>query len=255
MDDDSRHALFEYLLRLGDDRLVMGHRLSEWCGHGPILEEDIALTNIALDCIGQANNFLQLAGSVENKGRTADDLAYFREAIEFKNLMLVEQPNGDFAYTIARQFLFDVFSFHLLEELQHSSHQELAGIAAKAVKEDRYHLRHSREWVLRLGDGTDESHERIQSAFNDLWMYTGEIFQADEVDGLLFEKGIAVDLKSIEPKWSANVSEVFTEATLTVPDAEQYMASGSRQGIHTEYLGHMLTEMQILTRSFPDARW
>ncbi len=192
--------LFEYLLRLGDDRLVLGQRLSEWCGHAPILEEDIALANIALDLIGQATLYLHLAGEVEAKGRNEDALAYFREAVEFRNLQIVELPIGDFAFTIVRQLLFDAFSFHQLEQLQNSTSLELAGIAAKGYKEVRYHLRHSSEWLQRLGDGTDESRARAQKAVDDLWRFTGEMFQLDEIDQRLVAAGIAADLKAIEPK-------------------------------------------------------
>ena len=246
--------LAEYLLRLGDDRLVLGHRLSEWCGHGPILEEDIALANIALDLIGQATLYLHLAGEVEGKGRSEDALAYFREAVEFRNLQIVELPKGDFAFTIMRQFLFDAFSFHLLDQLQKSAHADLAGVAAKGYKEVRYQLRHSSEWVQRLGDGTDESHQRAQKALDDLWRFTGEMFFADEVDSRLHAAGIAPDLREIEPKWRVMVSDVLGRATLTVP-SETFMLRGGRQGRHTEYLGHMLSEMQIVARSHPGAEW
>ena len=250
-----KDILFEYVLRLGDDRLVLGHRLSEWCGHGPILEEDIALANISLDCIGQANHFLQLAAGINGNGQTADDLAYFREAIEFRNLMITELPNGDFACTIARQFLFDAYSFYLLTDLQESKNDELAGLAAKSLKEVRYHLRHSSQWMLRLGDGTEESHDRIQIALDNIWMYTGEIFKMDDINLQLTEKDIAPDLRSLKPKWKEKVSEIISEATLTLPEDSIFMVTGSRQGNHTEHLGHMLTEMQILPRSLPNAKW
>jgi ring-1,2-phenylacetyl-CoA epoxidase subunit PaaC len=246
--------LFEYLLRLGDDRLVLGHRLSEWCGHAPILEEDIALANIALDLIGQATLYLHLAGEVEGNGRNEDALAYFREAIEFRNVEIVELPNGDFAFTIVRQFLVDAFSLHQLEQLQKSANAELAGIAAKGYKEVRYHLRHSSEWVQRLGDGTGESHTRAQKALDDLWRFTGEMFESDEIDQRLTAAGVAADLKSIEPKWHAMVSDVLGRATLTIPE-NVAMMSGGRRGRHTEYLGHMLSEMQIVARSHPGAEW
>lgn len=254
MDKQTRQDVFDYLLRLGDDRLILGHRLSEWCGHGPILEEDIALANIALDCIGQAIAFLKLAGEMEGKGRSEDDLAYFREAIDYKNLMLLEQPKGDFAYTIARQFVFDVCSYHLFEELQYSAFDELAAIAAKSLKEVRYHLRHSSQWVLRLGDGTEESHQRVQNAFEDLWRFTGEMFQSDEIEKRLAAQKIVPEPASLKPKWVKMVDDILTEATLSVP-ADGYMISGSRQGRHSEYLGHILSEMQILPRSYPGAEW
>ena len=247
-------ALFEYLLRLGDDRLVLGHRLSEWCGHGPILEEDIALANIALDLVGQATALLRLAGEVEAAGRDEDALAYFREAVHFRSALLVEQPRGDFAYTIVRQFLFSVYSVFLWDALTQSANEPLRGIAAKALKESRYHVRHSADWVVRLGDGTTESHRRAQEALDDLWRFTGELFEADDVDRTVAEQGIGADLAAIEPRWRAQVTEVFERATLTVP-SEAYMQSGGRHGRHTEHLGHMLAEMQIVARSFPGASW
>jgi ring-1,2-phenylacetyl-CoA epoxidase subunit PaaC len=246
--------LFQYLLRLGDDRLVLGHRLSEWCGHGPILEEDIALANIALDLIGQATLFLKLAGEIEGKGRSEDDLAYFREAIDYRNIQLVELPKGDYAFTIVREFLFDVFSYHLLEALQKSSHAEIAGIAAKGFKEVRYHVRHSSEWVVRFGDGTRESHERAQQAVNELWRFTAEMFQSDDVDREMAANGVGIDLGTIAPKWNEVVSDVLKRATLTIPNDPPAM-TGGRKGRHTEHLGRMLSEMQIVARSHPGASW
>lgn len=250
-----QEALFEYLLRLGDDRLVLGHRLSEWCGHGPILEEDLALANIALDNIGHAASLLEYAGEVEGKDRDQDDLAYFREATDYRNLKMVELPKGDFAFTTARQFLFSVFSQLLYEKLKESNEEQLKGMASKAYKEIQYHLRHSREWMLRLGDGTEESHKRVQDAINDLWMYTDELFFMDEVDEQMIEAGIAPDLEALRPEWKKRVEEVLNEASLEVPSDEQYMASGGRTGFHTEHLGYLLAEMQILPRSFPEAEW
>lgn len=247
-------SLFQYLLRLGDDRLVLGHRLSEWCGHGPILEEDIALANIALDLIGQATLFLKLAGETEGKGRSEDDLAYFREAVDYRNFQLVELPKGDYAFTIVREFLFDVYSYHLLEQLQKSSHSEIAGIAAKGFKEVRYHVRHSSEWVLRFGDGTAESHERTQQAVNQLWRFTPEMFEADDIDREVASSGIGVDLSAIAPKWNEVVRDVFTRATLTIPEDPPAM-TGGRRGKHTEALSRMLSEMQIVARSHPGAAW
>ncbi len=246
--------LFEYLLRLADDRLVLGHRLSEWCGHAPILEEDIALANISLDLIGQATLYLRLAGETEGKGRNEDSLAYFREGVEFRNVQLVELPKGDFAFTIVRQFLFDTFSFHLLQELERSANAELAGIAAKGFKEVRYHLRHSSECVQRLGDGTEESHDRAQKALDDVWRFTGEMFAGDDLDDRLHAAGVAPDLRGLEAPWTAVVSDVVQRSTLALP-AEKFMVSGGRQGRHTEYLGHMLSEMQIVARSHPGAEW
>jgi len=241
-------------MRLGDDRLVLGHRLSEWCGHGPILEEDIALANIALDLIGQATLFLKLAGETEGKGRSEDDLAYFREAVDYRNIQLVELAKGDFAFTIVRQFLFDVFSYHVLEQLQKSANSEIAGIAAKGFKEVRYHVRHSSEWVLRLGDGTPESHDRTQKALDQLWRFTSEMFEADSVDREMAAAGIGADLDAIKPKWEAVVRDVLTRATLTIP-ADPPAMTGGRKGRHTEALGLMLSEMQIVARSHPGAEW
>ncbi len=248
-------ALFEYLLRLGDDALILGHRLSEWCGHAPILEEDIALANLALDCIGHASLILKLAGKVEGKGRSDDDLAYLRDEVEFRNLKLVEQPNGDFAKTIARQFLIDAFRVVLFEELQKSKNAELAAIASKIIKEVRYHLRHSSQWVLRLGDGTAESRSRMERALGELWTFTAELFEEDPVVKTLEKSMIAPSMNSIRPNWEKLVESTLKQATLSMPDSKQYMASGGRKGLHTEHLGHLLAEMQILQRSHPGASW
>ena len=248
-------SLFQYLLRLGDDRLVLGHRLSEWCGHGPILEEDIALANIALDLVGQATLYLKLAGETEGKGRSEDALAYFRDAIDYRNVQMVELPKGDYAYTIVRQFFFDVFSFHVLEQLQSSKHHQLAGIAAKGFKEVRYHVRHSSEWVVRMGDGTQESHDRAQKAVNQLWRFTAEMFETDAVDREMMSSGVGADVEAIKPKWEAIVMDVLRRATLSIPNDPPAM-TGGRRGRHTEYLGHMLAEMQSVARAFPgDAAW
>ena len=233
---------------------MLGHRLSEWCGHGPILEEDIALANIALDLIGQASLYLKLAGETEGKGRSEDDLAYFRDAVDYRNVQLVELPKGDYAFTILRQFFFDVFSFHVLEVLEKGAHAEIAGIASKGFKEVRYHVRHSSEWVVRMGDGTQESHDRAQKAVNALWRFTGEMFEADDVDRSVHAAGIGPDLDAVRPKWEAVVKDVLGRATLTVPDDPPAM-TGGRRGRHTEYLGHMLSEMQIVARSHPGAEW
>ena len=239
---------FEHLVRLGDDRLVLGHRLSEWCGHGPILEEDIALANIALDLIGQANLLLEQAGKAEGKGRDQDALAYFREATEYRNILMVELPKGDFGFTIARQFFFSVFNYLQMEALSKSKHTDLAGIAAKAMKEAKYHVRHSADWMVKLGDGTAESHQRVQQAVDDLWRFTGEMFIADDTDRAV------LDPATLEKPWRSHVDEVMKRATLTIPETK-YMQRGGREGKHTEHLGHMLTEMQIVARSFPDGKW
>lgn len=253
-DNATRAPFIEYLLRLGDDRLVLGHRLSEWCGHAPILEEDIALTNIALDLIGQATLFLKLAARTENAGRDEDTLAFLREAIDYRNILMVEFPHGDFAFTIVRQFLFSAASVFQLQGLTSSANAELAGIASKALKEARYHVRHAGEWMIKLGDGTDESHRRAQDALDALWRYTGEMFLMDDVDRSLIGAGLVPDLAPIESTWRTQVIEVIGRATLTVPQTA-YMQRGGRLGQHTEHLGLMLAEMQILQRSFPGAKW
>ena len=254
---EAPNAPFEYLLRLGDDRLVLGHRLSEWCGHGPILEEDIATSNVALDLLGQATMFLRLAGEVEGKGRDEDALAYFREVVEFRNCQLVELPKGDFAFTIVRQFLFDVHAVVLLDALSRGTHEALAAIAAKSLKEAKYHVRHSGDWMLKLGDGTAESHRRMQKAVDDLWRFTPELFAADDIDRAMQEAGIGPDVAALHAQWDTLVREVMERATLTVPHDVPRSANtrGGRSGAHTEHLGHMLAEMQIIARSHPGATW
>jgi ring-1,2-phenylacetyl-CoA epoxidase subunit PaaC len=253
-DAEITNPLFEFLLRLGDDRLVLGHRMSEWCGHGPILEEDIAMSNIALDLVGQASAVLKLAGETEGAGRDEDALAYFRSEPEFRNVQLVELPVGDFAFSTVRQFLFDAYSVLQWDALASCTFAPLAGIAAKALKEDAYHLRHSGDWVLRLGDGTDESHAKAQAALNGLWRFAGELFESDEVDAAVREKGIMVDQAAIQSRWMQTVSDVIGRSTLTLPPAGA-SATGGRRGRHTESLGHMLAEMQIVARSHPGAKW
>lgn len=248
------NPLFDYLLRLGDDRLVLGHRLSEWCGHGPILEEDIALSNIALDLIGHAASILALAGEVEGQERNEDALAYFRDATDYRNALLVELPKGDFAFTIVRQFLFDAYSVLLWDTLAGCGDERVAAVAAKSLKEDKYHLRHSSEWVVRLGDGTEESHARAQHALDTLWRYTGELFAQDDVDAAVAAQGIVVDAGAIRSRWDAMVNDVLTRATLQRP-VDEAMRTGGRVGRHTEHLGHMLATMQIVARSHPGASW
>ena len=248
------NALVEYLLRLGDDRLVLGHRVSEWCGHGPILEEDIAMANIALDLIGHAQSILALAGTVEGAGRDEDALAYFRDGTAYRNALLVEQPNGDFAVTMVRQFLFDAYSVLLWDQLAKCGHESLAAIAAKSLKEDKYHLRHSSEWVVRLGDGTEESHARAQAALELLWKFTGELFEQDDVDETVAAQGIHVDGAALRALWNTMVNDVLVRATLTRP-ADVGMRTGGRRGRHGEALGHMLATMQSVARAYPGARW
>lgn len=244
--------LYEYVLRMGDDSLILGQRLGEWCGHGPILEEDIALTNVALDILGQARILMDYAGKLTNKKE--DEVAFLREEWDYKNVLLVEQPNGDFAKTILRQFFFDAFRLPFFKELQNSKDETLSGLALKAVKETTYHLQHSSNWVIRLGDGTDESHQRLKTALEELWMFAGELFYADEVDTKLVNEGIAVDLNKIKPIWDAKVSEVFAQAKLQIPE-ESWMQKGGREGKHTEHLGFLLSEMQYMQRAYPGCEW
>ena len=249
-----QNDVVEYLLRLADDRLVLGHRLSEWCGHAPILEEDIALANIALDLIGHATLLLTLAAETENAGREADSLAYLRDSVDYRNALITELPRGDFAFTIARQFFFATYALLQAEALQRSKNTELAGIAAKMYKETRYHVRHAGEWMLKLGDGTDESHERLQNAVNELWRYTGELFLTDEVEQGVVKAGVAVDCSKLEPRWREQVNEILSRAGISIPETK-WMQRGGRKGQHTEHLGHMLAEMQVLQRQHPGAAW
>ena len=250
----NNNPLFSYALRLADDALVLGHRLSEWCGHAPVLEEDLALANMGLDLIGQARSLYAYAGEVEGRGRDEDALAYRRDAGEYANLLLVELPNGDFGVTIVRQLLYAAFAHPFFEQLASSKDSTLAAIAAKSAKELAYHVRHAGEWAIRLGDGTDESHRRAQQALDDLWPYTGEMFESDEVERELIDAGIAVDRAELRPRWQRTLAPILTEATLSAP-ADEWMHSGGRVGRHTEHLGHMLAEMQFLQRAYPDARW
>jgi ring-1,2-phenylacetyl-CoA epoxidase subunit PaaC len=252
--ENKNQGLFEYCLWLGDNNLILGHRLSEWCGHGPILEEDIALINIALDLIGQSRTVLTYAGELENKGRSEDDLAYLRDCREFKNAMLLEQPNGDFAKTILRQFFFDAFHYHLYTQLIESKDKKLASIAEKSLKEITYHVRHSSEWVKRLGDGTTESHQRMQDAVEALWMYTDDLFVAADSEEELIKAGIVPELGEVKAAWIKQVSDVMKEATLLLPE-NTFMQKGSKTGKHTEHLGFLLAEMQFLQRAYPGASW
>ena len=246
--------LFAYTLRLADNALILGHRLSEWVGHAPVLEEDLALGNLALDLIGQARSFYTYAGEIEGKGRDEDALAYLRDAGAYRNILLVEQPNGDFAQTIVRHLLYSAFAHPYFEALTRSKDETLAAIAAKAVKEMAYHVRHTAEWTIRLGDGTDESHRRAQDAVDELWPFTGELFETDQIEQALIDIGIAVDPLSIRAHWSKTLDDVFDEATLLRP-SDGYMQSGGRSGRHSEHLGFILTELQFLQRTYPGAKW
>lgn len=247
-------ALYNYCLRLGDDALILGHRLSELCSRAAFIEEDLALTNISLDMIGRAEALLKYAGEIEAKGKTADDVAYRRPENNYYNHLLVEYSNGDFATTIARQLFQSAFEYYLYSELEKSKDATLAGIASKTIKEIKYHLQHAADWTIRLGDGTDESKMRMQKAINELWMYTGELFEMDEVENTLLKEGIAADLVPIKSQWQNKIQSVLSEATLKMPE-DGYMQSGGRKGIHTERLGHILSEMQYLQRAYPDAKW
>jgi ring-1,2-phenylacetyl-CoA epoxidase subunit PaaC len=248
------NSLFEYLVRLGDDSLILGHRLSEWCGHGPVLEEDIAMTNISLDLIGQTTSIFEYAGKVEGKGRSEDDIAFLRYQKDYKNLLLVERPNGDFGVTMMRQFLFDAFRKPLYERLVHSSDAQLSAIAAKSLKETIYHLRHSSEWIIRLGDGTEESHQRVQDALDELWKYTAEMFVEDEVDQALLADGTLPSMEGLKEEWMATVNSVLEQATLTIP-TNNWEQHGGRNGKHSEYLGFILTELQYMQRAYPGMEW
>ena len=241
-----------YALRLGDDALIMAQRLSEWSSNAPEIEEDIALTNIALDLLGQARPLLTYAGAPD--ARTEDDLAYLRDEREFVNCQLVEQPCGDFAVTIARQLFFATYQLALYERLTNSTDDTIAGVAAKAAKEAAYHRDHATQWTMRLGDGTDESHRRMQAAVEQMWPYTHELFESDELVRGLAEQGVAVDPASLRPEWSAYVGGILAEATLTRPE-DGWAPSGGRRGLHSECFGYLLAEMQHLNRSHPGATW
>jgi ring-1,2-phenylacetyl-CoA epoxidase subunit PaaC len=246
--------LFTYTLRLADNALVLGHRLSEWTGRGPTLEEDIALANLGLDLIGQARMLYDYAGKVEAKGRDEDALAYLRDDRDYRNVLLVEQPNGDFAATMMRQLIYSAFAHPFQQALTHSTDETLAGIAAKAEKEMAYHVRHAAEWVIRLGDGTDESQERTQGAAEELMTYAGELFETDGVDRALIEAGIAPDPALFRAAFDKTIADVFAEATLVLP-RQGHAQTGGRTGLHSEHLSLMLAEMQSLHRAHPGAVW
>ncbi|MCA0201484.1 MAG: phenylacetate-CoA oxygenase subunit PaaC [Proteobacteria bacterium] len=250
----ANEALFDYTLRLGDDALILSQRLGEWCGHAPALEADLSLTNVALDLIGQATLFLTYAGEIEGKGRDADKLAFHRDVNKFRNSLLVEQPNGDFGRTIARQFIFSTYQRALYQELMRSSDPRLAEIAAKALKETTYHAELAAEWVVRLGDGTEESHERVEDGFEWCWRFVEELFTAEPADAGLISAGIAVDPAKLRASFDATLAATFAEATLALPKYPRPV-TGGRKGHHSEHLGHLLAEMQFLPRAYPDAVW
>ena len=249
-----------YVLHLADNALILGHRLSEWCGHAPILEQDMAMTNIALDYIGESRLFYQYAAELKNgasevqKMVTEDDLAYLRDVRDFKNALLLELPNKDFAHTIARQFIYDSYHFYFLEKLKDSSDEQLSAIAEKTLKEATYHLRWSSDWIIRLGDGTAESHKRIQLAFNELWAYSGEFLTNTTLENSLNTEGVAVDLEDIKDAVFAKRKSVFEAATIQIP-TENWMQKGGKEGKHTEHLGFLLAEMQFLQRAYPNSEW
>jgi ring-1,2-phenylacetyl-CoA epoxidase subunit PaaC len=247
-------ALVGYLLRLGDDSLILGQRLAEWCGHAPSVEVDLSLANIALDLVGQATHFLTLAGEVEGKGRDGDALAFRRDVLDFRNCWLVEQPNGDFAQTMARQFLFSTWQKLLFRSLVGSSEPTIAAVAEKAVKEVTYHQELAQEWVIRLGDGTEESRRRMQDGLDWMWRFVPELFEVDDLAGFMAAKGIGADLSAIRPEFDASVAAVIAEATLERPK-DQRPILGGRRGHHSEHLGHLIAVMQFLPRTYPDAVW
>lgn len=249
-----QEALYKYTLRLGDNALILSQRLSEWCSNGPFLEEDLALTNFALDLIGRAQLLLKYAAELEGKGKTEDILAFRRPERQYYNHQLAELPNGDFAFTMMRQFLIATYESLLFSKLSKGNDGTLAAIAAKTLKEVKYHLAHAEDWIIRLGNGTNESHRRTQAAINAMWMYTGELFETDEVEQLMVSEGVGVDSIGLEQDWKRHVKATLDAANITIPDTK-YMQTGGKQGIHTEHLGHLLAEMQYLQRAYPDATW
>ena len=248
------NELKSYILRLADNSLILSHRLAEYSSRGPFLEEDLAISNIALDHLGQAELLLRYAAELDGSGKSEDDLAYRRPESEYTNAQLVEQPNTDFAYIIARQYFVDVYNFFLYDHLKESKDETLGAIAAKAVKEVKYHLRRSSEWVVRLGRGTEESHMRIQQAIDDLWMFTGELFEMADSDKVLLSDGIIPDTAQIRSLWDKHIDDTFKQANITKPE-NTFMISGGREGVHSEYLGHILSDMQYLQRAYPEATW
>jgi len=251
---DDRRDRLDYALRLGDDAVVLGQRLSEWCSNAPFLEEDLALANTALDFIGRARLYYGYAAELAGDGRDEDDFAYLRDQREFRNLLLCELPRGDFAFSMARQFFIDVYNLLYLDRLSGSADERLAAIAAKALKESRYHLRRSRDWMLRLGDGTDESQRRLQRAVDELWGFTHELFEPDALEQRLAQAGIAVDASALRDDWRRQVLALLAEARMQAPD-DDWAVKGGREGYHTEHLGHLLTEMQSLHRAYPGCKW
>lgn len=250
----AKASLYKYVLALGDDALILGQRLSQWAYKGPFLEEDIALSNISLDMFGRANLLLEYAATLKGNGTTSDELAFKRNEREFSNHIICEQPNGNFADTMVRQFFLDAFYKLFLQKLTKSKDEQLSAIAQKSIKETTYHLRHSSKWIIRLGDGTVESHAKVQSAIDNLWMFTNELFEMNEIDNEMLEQKIGVDCSKLKIEWDKIINEVLSEATLNRSE-DANMPTGGRQGIHTEHLGHLLSDMQYLQRAYPDATW
>src|SRR6202163_729490 len=250
----SETPLVLYTLRRADDALILGHRLSEWCGHAPMMEEDMPPANMGLDLPGQARELYSYAAEVEGKGNDADKFAYLRDVRQYRNLLLLEQPNSDFAHTMVRQFFYAAFADLYWRAMMQSGDATLAAIAAKSEKESAYHVRHSSEWMVRLGDGTEESHARAQTGIDDLWAFTGEMFEVDDSEGALIDAGIAVVPTSLSAPWRKTISDIVSEATLTLPKGG-WMQQGGRSGRHSEHLGHLLSELQSMQRTFPGATW
>ena len=251
---DTNKALIEYAVRLGDDSLILGHRLSEWCSNGPFIEEELALANTSLDYLGRARMFYGYAAELSAIEITEDDFAYTRDAREFQNHLIHELPRGDFSFTMTRQLFVDLFNFEFLRLLSESQDETLKAIASKAIKETQYHLRRSKSWVKQLGDGTRESHDRVQKALNSLWGYRIELFELDELELQLVEAGIAVDSRKLANAWHRQLKKILNEATLTIPEQE-WIVRGGREGYHTESLGHILTDLQFVHRSMPGLTW
>lgn len=246
---------FHHVLRLADHAMILSQRLSQWCGKGPALEEDMALTNVALDLIGQARLWYAYAAELEGKGRTEDDLAFLRDVHDFHNFLLLEQPNGSYADTLMRQFLFDTWHYHHLQALKQSTDQQIAAIAEKSLKEVTYHLRRSSDLVVRLGDGTELSRKMMQAALEELWRFTGEMFMDDDIDVAMHTAGIAPLPSALKAAWDTHLASVMHAATLRLPDANSWMQNGGKQGVHTEHMGYLLAEMQFLQRAYPGAQW
>ncbi len=246
--------IYNYVLHLADNSMILGQRNAEWCGHGPILEQDIAITNITLDLIGEARSLYAYAAQLKGNNATEDIIAFTRDVLQYKNVLLVEQPNTDWAYTIVRQFFYDAFHFQLLNVLQNIKDERIAEIAHKSLKEVTYHLKWSSEWLIRLGDGTEISHQKMQTAINDLWEYTGEFFIPSQTEAKAFELGIAANLENLKPLWQAKVTEILQLATLTIPTSN-HQQKGGKTGLHSEYMGYLLAEMQFMQRAYPGVEW